>query len=219
MKAYIGKYVHRWTTHQVFNKWLEWRHKKDYWEVDESDYTLLDRLVEKFLDGWQWVLNHSINLIQDRRERKIKVRIDYWDTFAMDNTLTPIILPMLKQIKENKQGAPFVDADDAPEHLRPPAGFVSEGGDVDDNHFDRWDWILDEMIWAFEQLNSDWEAQFHTGKIHFEFKPLDDGSGMTEMVKGANDTHHFDSKGHLAHSKRIDNGLLLFGKYFRNLWD
>jgi len=220
MKVHIGKYIDRWTTYQWHQRWLEWRHKKYYWEVDEKDYTQLDKLVERLLDGWQWVLNHSINLIQDRRERKVKVKIDHWDTWSMDSTLTPIILPMLKQLNETKHGAPFVDDADVPEHLRVPTDFTGgKNGEVDDNHFARWDWVMSEMIWAFEQLSTDWDSQFHTGVTDFEFVPLDDGSGMIEMARGPNDTSHFDVEGHHAHSKRIDHGLMLFGKYFRSLWD
>jgi hypothetical protein len=33
--------------------------------------------------------------------------------------------------------------------------------DTDSLHFMRWDWILDEMIWAFEQkVSDDAESQF-----------------------------------------------------------
>jgi hypothetical protein len=39
------------------------------------------------------------------------------------------------------------------------------------------------------------------------------------MEKGPNDTHEWDKEGYDKHSKRIDNGLRLFGKYYRGLWD
>jgi hypothetical protein len=39
------------------------------------------------------------------------------------------------------------------------------------------------------------------------------------MVDGPNHTAKFDVEGYQAHSKRIDNGLRLFGKYYRGLWD
>jgi hypothetical protein len=46
------------------------------------------------------------------------IKIDKWDTWSMDHTLSPIILPMLKQLKEVKHGAPNVEDEDVPEHLR-----------------------------------------------------------------------------------------------------
>lgn len=218
MKAKLGPYIHHWTTSQAWDRWLEWRFKKYSFEVSDSELTGLDRFVDRLLDGWQVVLNYTVNQIQARRNRKVKVHIDPWDTWSMDDTLTPIILPMLKQLNASKQGAPFVDNADVPEHLRAPADFDGSNGDVDDNHFARWDWAMNEMIWAFEQLNSDWEDQFHTGESDFSFEPTDDGKYYA-MVRGPNDTHKFDAEGYRAHSKRIDHGLLLFGKYFRCLWD
>mgnify|MGYP003703839611 CR=1 FL=1 len=40
-----------------------------------------------------------------------------------------------------------------------------------------------------------------------------------QMVDGPNHTYKFDSKAFKKHNDRIDNGLKLFGKYFRALWD
>jgi hypothetical protein len=69
----------------------------------------------------------------------------------MDHTLALIILPMLKQLHADKHGAPDVDDEDVPEELKstsaPPKECVWE---VDPNHFKRWDWVMDEMIWSFE---------------------------------------------------------------------
>jgi hypothetical protein len=38
-------------------------------------------------------------------------------------------------------------------------------------------------------------------------------------VRGPNDTHKWDKDGYMKHNERIQVGLVLFGKYFRNLWD
>jgi hypothetical protein len=84
---------------------------------------------------------------------------------------------------------------------------------------------MDEMIWAFEQLADDsWEEQYFSGKsdiIWVPSKELDaKGKPVTyEMKKGPGDTRKYDKKGYMKHSARIDNGLRLFGKYFRALWD
>ncbi len=96
------------------------------------------------------------------KERKISVKIDPWDTWSMDVTLAHIILPMLKQLKETKQGAPYVDDEDVPEHLRKSAAPPSENEwDTDDNHFKRWDYVLDEMIFAFEsKQNCTWVEKY-----------------------------------------------------------
>lgn len=87
---------------------------------------------------------------EDDSERKVSVKIDPWDTWSMDNTLALIIVPMLKQLKADTHGAPTVDLEDVPEALR---------GDTESLFFERWDWCLDVMIYAFEVSSSDadWE--------------------------------------------------------------
>jgi hypothetical protein len=81
-----------------------------------------------------------------------QIVIHTWDTWSMDHTLSHIIVPMLIQLKETKHGAPAVEFKDVPEELHPPEGQTSKlytHGETDDNYFKRWDWVLDEMIWAF----------------------------------------------------------------------
>ena len=129
-------------------------------------------------------------------KQKTKIRIDRYDTWSMDHTLAPIILPMLKQLKETKHGAPMVDMKDVPKELRATKKQLdaySKNGDVDPKHFDRWDWILDEMIYAFDcKANKD--------DVYMRFD-IDDRDGMK------------------AEQERISNGFRLFGKYYENLWD
>ena len=40
-----------------------------------------------------------------------------------------------------------------------------------------------------------------------------------QMVDKNPEDHWYDVNGHLEHEKRVQEGLELFGKYFRNLWD
>ena len=96
------------------------------------------------------------------KEQKISVKIDPWDTWSMDVTLAHIIVPMLKQLKETKHGAPHVDDEDVPEHLRKSAAPPTENDwDTDDNYFKRWDWVMDEMIFAFEsKQNCTWTEKY-----------------------------------------------------------
>jgi hypothetical protein len=89
---------------------------------------------------------------------EIEVRIDKEDTWSMDYTLAHVILPMLKQLKESKHGSPFTDDEDVPEELRSTVdGPKINKWDTDSNFHARWNWIMDEMIWAFEQkCEDDW---------------------------------------------------------------
>jgi hypothetical protein len=85
-------------------------------------------------------------------KKEEKIIIDDYDIWSLDYTLAKIIHPALILLKEKKQGAPCTDYEDAPEHLRPLAEQPTD--DVDDLFFDRWDWIMSEMIWAFKELSS-----------------------------------------------------------------
>ena len=88
------------------------------------------------------------------------VHIDCWDTWSMDITLAPIIHPMLIQLKKTQHGAPYTEDDDVPEELRSTSARPKENEwDTDEFHFERWDWILDEMIFAFDQkIKNEWEV-------------------------------------------------------------
>lgn len=140
--------------------------------------------------------SHVFEWFDSFKHRKVKVKIHSYDTWSMDHTLAHIIHPMLVQLKETKHGSPFVDDDDVPDNLRTTAApeKIYEW-DTDDNHHKRWDYILDEMVFAFsELLNDDWED------VYFKCVP-------------------YDIDGHAKHSARLQNGFRLFGKYYRNLWD
>jgi hypothetical protein len=164
--------------------------------------------------------------IDSKKKRKISVRIDRWDTWNMETTLGYIVRPMLKQLKEKTHGAPFVDDEDVPEELRSTAApeltqEQKDTGHTDDNHFKRWDWIMSEMIFAFESLeggvNEDWEDQFTKGDYDFQSVKQEDGNYL--MVQGPNHTAETDWDARKEYGKRIQNGFRLFGKYYQNLWD
>ena len=204
MKAYIGPYRHRWVSY-VHDKYMD----KKYGVQWKESSTKFEHLLEKLEDGLQWLYNFTINQIIDRRsDQKIKVRVDKHDTWGMDHTLSHIILPMLKQLNDTKHGAPFVGDEDVPEELRSTSALPKKDQyDLDDNHFKRWDWVMDEMIWAFEQKqDDDWESSY------YEYE--EDPSSMFGLKLVWS-----DDEGRKAHQARMTNGFKLFGKYYENLWD
>ena len=162
-----------------------------------------------------------LSWIHSKKSRTVKVHIDRWDTWSMDHTLALIVLPMLKQLKATKHGAPQVDVEDVPKELRPTKkelAAYNKDGTTDDKFFERWDWVLDEMIFAFDsKVNDDWEDQFETGESDIQWKTLE--GGMSEMVRGPNDTKEYDWEGRKKYQERISNGFRLFGTYFEHLWD
>jgi hypothetical protein len=219
MKVYINKYRDHWLSPYTICEKICWWREIDY------DEPWVQR-VNKVLDPVMGVWRDFLDFVHPRIEY---VKIDRWDTWSMDSTLTPIILPMLKQLKKDKHGAPYTEDADVPANLRsttPAAKRAKKNDwDSDGNHFKRWDWVMDEMIWAFEQLADDsWESQFHSGTSDIVWVPSKEldakGKPLTyEMKRGPKDTRKWDKKGYMKYNARIDNGLRLFGKYFRALWD
>lgn len=175
--------------------------------------------IGKYLSN-TW-LQKFLEWVDSKKKRKVKIRVDNYDIWSTDSTLALIILPMLVMIKEEKAGCPWVDDEDVPEELRsinaPPKDNECEW---DDFVFDRWNYVLDEMIWTFTQLqpDCDWEQQYYKGEIDFKFVQCKDDPNLSEMVSGPNDTWKVDKEGIDAHNDRINNGLRFFGKYFRSLW-
>lgn len=199
-KDYIGPY-------QIAEFLLFWLNKDDD-RVTNFGSWLSDRV---------W-LTKTCLWIESKRKRQVQIRIDTYDVYSMDLTLSKIILPMLKLLKEKKNGAPEVSDADVPEHLRSTAAGPKENDwDTDSLFFDRWDWVLDEMIWAFEQQADDLlEEKFSQGKTDFVLDETE--SGNFELKTGPNHTYVFDHEGYKKHLARMQNGFCLFGKYFQNLW-
>lgn len=181
------------------------------------------------------LLMKACTWIESKRKRTFKVKIDRWDTWSMDSTLAPIILPMLKQLQETKHGSAVVDLEDVPESMRTVEtedwdeqlvfDFYTDKKDFqhDDIHT-RWSWILSEMIFAFEhKVDDSWEDAYRSGVIDYKSVPCawdDQGKPtMYTMENGPNHTYKCDYEGMKKIEDRMQNGFRLFGKYYQNLWN
>ena len=214
MKVKIGGY----TSRLICNIHSNHMNKKYGYNGMEGNQSYEDHVLEAIDDGIQSVYDVFNWIWFDRRTQKVKVHIDPWDTWSMDHTLANIVLPMLVQLKRTKHGSPMVDMTDVPKELRMSKKQLtaySKTGDTDDNFFKRWDWILDEMIWAFEQkCRDDWESAFYEYKSISKEEATDD----TERLFGMKLVWE-DKEGRATHQKRMTNGFRLFGIYYENLWD
>lgn len=238
MKIHIGPYKNWIGPYQLAEKILFWMDKDKDKRVHNFGEWLAHGSIEpepEFKTGMDIVnrkerpntlLYRFLLWIESKRKRKVKIRIDPYDTWGMDSTLAMIILPMLKQLQETKHGAPYVEDEDVPEHLRSTVAEPKENEwDTDSNHFLRWDWVMDELIWTFEQLqpDCDWEEQYRSGEYDLRSVPCEwDETGKPSLYKledGPNHTAKIDHEGMTAHQNRINNGLRLMGKYFQGLWD
>jgi hypothetical protein len=226
MKIYKSNYRNHWLSpYTILEKIFFWR---------EIDYD--EPIIEKWSNRLNPICVAWHNFLDFVHPRISYVKIDRYDTWSMDSTLADIILPMLKQLKETKHGSPTVDDDDMPDHLR---GTTTEDWDAQ-HTFDfyrehqiqegerdihaRWDWVMDEMIFAFEHhVDDTWEEAFRSGEhdmIHVPCEWYEDGRPkLYSIEKGPNDTYVCDYEGMNKVYKRMENGFRLFGKYYRGLWD
>lgn len=145
---------------------------------------------------------------------KQEVQVDKQDCWDAAYTLSLIILPILKRIREDKQGAPYVDDEDVPEEIRSIAAKPKENEwDIDEFHFKRFEYVLDEMIWAFED-----HAEGCPGEEScFEYtdEPSDEGSlsNTLGLPKVKVDWTRLDD-----YRVRKQKAFNLFGKMYMNLW-
>ena len=179
MKIRIGPYIHWFGPFQIAEK------------IPFISEDTQDKIAEWISETW---ITRFLTWIHEKRNRKIDIRIDPYDTWSMDHTLALIIVPMLKQLRDTKHGSPLVDNEDVPPHMR----YSSLGPDDPewwpDNwvHY-KWEWVLNELIWTFEQLIKDDDRVIELFSL--------------DLVK------------YMEYNDRIKNGLRLFGKYYRGLWD
>lgn len=227
MKIYKSNYRSHWVSpYVILEKIFFWR-EIDY---DEPIIEKLSNILEPISIAWKKFLDFV-------HPRISYVKIDRYDTWSMDHTLADIILPMLKQLRDTKHGSPLVDLEDLPEELRMvgyedwssqytldldnPEEYGKDSWEITHR---RWEWVLNEMIFAFEHLVDDkWEDVYHSGVHDIKHVPCEwDENGkpkLYSMEHGPNHTYKLDYEGLRKVYDRMENGFRLFGKYYRGLWD
>jgi hypothetical protein len=224
MRVKIGPYPTWWGPYQIaealcfwakpqtdehgFKSKPDWVHDFGTWLAENRDGS-----DSWFLKTCQW--------IQDKRKRHIYVKIDNYDVWGADHTLSLIALPLLEKLKEHKHGSPCVDDEDVPAGLglrsteAPPK---ETDWDTDENFHDRWEWVLDEIIWAHRQEalgDPDAEACW-THDVPDANWPFPSGKTSIERMIG---NIKCDDVALAKFNARKQNGFRLFGKYYQSLWD
>lgn len=183
MKVYIGDYVEWFGPYQLAELLM-------FWCKDEDR---VHNFGEK-LSSIKW-LDNFLNWVYSKKKRITYIKVDSYDTYNVDHTIALLITPLLKQFKEKTYGSPRVDEWDVPEHLRPSSEEIDlyqTKGEIDSKYHERWQWVLGEMIFAFEDTLLD---EDHLSSSSPEEK-------AAEKAKQA----------------RVANGFALFGKYYQGLW-
>lgn len=221
MKVKIGKPVNWIGPYQIAEMLMFWVDKNDYKDDRAHNFGEWLATNKNGEDSW---LSRVCQWIHNKKKQKVKVKVDPWDIWGVDDTLSMVILPVLLAYREGINGGPYVDDSDVPESLR---ANLKEDQDFlenpDDNWHARWEWVVDEIIWTFQQLQPeyDWEEQYRSGEIDIVWEPVTMGTNEEQffrMCKGPNDTYTADYDAIKKHQERINNGLRLFGKYYQGLW-
>ena len=195
MKVKIGPYLNWWGPYQIFKLFTKLGFSEDTTDRWAKDCPIW------FANLCQWV--------HDRRKRTIKIKLDKYDTWSMDSTLALIIIPMLKQLQRDRHGIP---------------GAMFENDQMTEGDYykaaeEKWDNIVRHMIWSFEQILEEEHDAFVIieGKLDLDKYPEDEGKDRIPLRWEREYEMRWDAF-HAYHG-RIQEGLDLFGKHYRSLWD
>ena len=171
-------------------------------------------------------------------KRKVKVRIDRYDTWSADHTLAVIIGPLLRSMIGKKQGVPGNFLPDEYNSLVSSTEFWEEKGKgplntkatlLLDAASEEWEATLEKMAWAFEEyVKDDWDEQYWTGEYgEMKTTPSSDKTFWNPITKKDEQVFKLDFEGSTRkcdwearekHWKKVEEGIRLFGLHFSNLW-
>ncbi len=210
MRVKIGPYLTWWGPYQIadlvfgnpekYPDTTTWRHR--------AAERLGDWLAKDRHGGDSWFAR-ACQWIYDRRQRQVYVHIDNYDVWNMDETLRHIIGPMFVLLKSKKQGYGLIADEDVPEHLHSTHAPAECEWELDGNAEKRYEWVLDELIWAFCTDHEQARAKF------WDHSAVDDRADLNTQVHQL----RVDREGLDAYEARLGKAYQLFGKYYQTFWD
>lgn len=207
MKVHFGKYKDWFGPYQLVESIFFWVPKVEG-EYGHKDFPKwVDKIGEWLSETWVYDV---LAWIYDRQHRKLKVRVHDYDLWSADSTLAMVILPVLKEFRKMKKfGVPSCN-DTA------IITYEDETEEEHDKRIEEWNQTIDKMIWSFEQLvDENNEDQFWIVPPDYEGCKT-----SSDLIDRMNDRKNvFDYEALVKHNEKIQEGLDLFGKNFRNLWD
>ena len=123
---------------------------------------------------------------------------------------------------EERQARCSICVDDVyvPEELRSTACAPKENKwDTDENWFKRYEYVLEEIIFAMQEVANDYENEPNMFEKVREmtFGEIDPKTMTGELDTGLEIIPHMEALNKAYHA-RIQNGLMLFGVFFTSLW-
>jgi len=138
------------------------------------------------------------------------------DTWDLDSTLSPIICAGLKKFKEVISDKKQNSSVGVPCNLLIDSGLDPQNDEDVDKGFELWLETLDKMIYSFEDIEPDLDDY----SVSFVYDKEDIDSGFSwKNLRPSDEVAYADFRGaEDKHAAKVQEGLELFARYFKNLW-
>ena len=193
MKVYLGKYVYPITTYDIASKIIFWEndeYRKKLNSILKFGLTHNQNSKNKKLS----ILSKFLDKYNSYQKRKVFIKIDDYDVYDLDYTLSLIIEPALKKLVEDEWLSFKVDNEDLPKELQ-----------ISDDEY---------KLISFTHSESDPRLHEIYNRLEQHRKYVINKMIYAFNILSSTETDEDDEY----YKKEIDEGLRLFGKYFRNLW-
>ena len=160
---------------------------------------------------------HDITYWLRKKRQKWTTGFPHEESWDFKSALANWALPRLKHMKDNLHGYPScLIPEEKWEEISAGKEVVKEGQDIREEHgMKEWNKILDKIIWSFENHDNEpalTEPENYDSRCNMI--KYDDGSTEYERL----DDRPWDWTECEAHDKKVQEGLDLFAKYYKDLW-
>jgi hypothetical protein len=160
---------------------------------------------------------HDITYWLRKKRQKWTTGFPHEESWDFKSALANWALPRLKHMKDNLHGYPTcLIPEEKWEEISAGKEIVDEGRNIREEYgMKEWNKILDKIIWSFENHDDD---PFPT-----EPENYDPRCNMIKYDDGSTEYQHLDER-ELdwteceAHDKKVQKGLDLFAKHYKDLW-
>jgi hypothetical protein len=152
-----------------------------------------------------------------RKRQKWTTGFPHEESWDFKSALASWALPRLKYMKDNLHGYPSrLIPEEKWEEISAGKEIVDEGRNIREEHgMKEWIKILDKIIWSFENHDNEPSPT--------EPENYDSRCNMIKYDDGSTEYEHLDDRPWdwtecEAHDKKVQEGLDLFAKHYKDLW-
>jgi len=168
----------------------DWEHRKKC--------TFENHYLNVYYSLYRFFVNFSPSYMRGYIKRAYQRCTRGWtdrDLWSLDYTIAKFALPRLIELKKKMHGVPNSMFEELPE------GRYEHDAEQVRLAEEKWNAVLDEIIFAMDYVANHREYDYHPKKVWPEKPTKEDYAELHEV------------------EKRVQAGLELFGEHFRSLWD